>query len=384
MVYKYEQLIPVIFGMGALQQLGEEINKLGAKKALLVIDGGVKAAGIGEKAEAVLKDAGIDYVIFDKIVSDPPTEIIDEGAIFAKEQGVDVVVGIGGGSSLDVAKSIGVLQKYEPPVKQHLELPPLFLDSPIPIILIPTTAGTGSEVTQVSVISDVEKNCKLAIFVRSTLAIVDPALTLTVPPAITAYTGLDALSHAVESVTALNWNPNSELLALSAIEKIGKFLPIACADGYNEEARTNLSLAANWAGIAFAATDIHFGHSIADGFSGAFHTPHGLNCAWATPEVVSILAKTMPDKIKLIGEALGVAFSGSEEPGEIGEITAAAIRKLMKDSGIKSLKDSGYSREDVMAIVPAVVSSGYLYNSPIEVNEAVATELVSGVYDNYQ
>jgi alcohol dehydrogenase class IV len=224
---RYEQLVPVVFGAGVISQLGEEVAKLGAKKALLVYDGGVKAAGIGVKAEESLKAAGVDYVIFDKITSDPPTETIDEGASFGRENNIDIVVGVGGGSSLDASKAIGIFQTAELPSAQHIVLPPKFIASETPIVLVPTTSGTGSEATQMSVLSDVSRNIKSAIFTRSTLAIVDPELTLTVPSAVTAYTGLDALSHAVEAVTSKNWNPRSEACALYAIEKISKYLTVA-------------------------------------------------------------------------------------------------------------------------------------------------------------
>jgi 1,3-propanediol dehydrogenase len=383
MVTKYEQLVPVLFGAGAIGRLGEEVKKLGAKKALFVYDGGVKAAGINEKAEASLKSADVEYVIFDKIVSDPPTEIIDEGAWFGRENKIDVVIGVGGGSSLDAAKAIAVFQTTEPPSAQHIVLPPKTILSEIPVVLVPTTSGTGSEATQMCVLSDVKRNIKSAIFTRSTLAIVDPELTLTVPPHVTAYTGLDALSHAVEAVTAKNRNPRSEALALEAIRKIGKYLPAAYRNGGDLDARTELCAASNLAGIAFADTDVHYGHCIADGLSLVFHTPHGYNCALATPEVLKLSAQASPDKVRSIGEALGVVFADDVSPEAIGEKTASAIYDLMAEVEIKSLRASGKTKEETMRAVQPAFESGMKYNAPFEVTEEMTKRVYENIYDNY-
>jgi 1,3-propanediol dehydrogenase len=374
----------VIFGAGTISQLGEEIVKLGAKKALLVYDGGVKAAGIGVKAEDSLKAAGLDYVIYDKITSDPPTEVIDEGALLGRDNHIDVVVGVGGGSSLDASKAIAIFQTAELPSAQHLVLPPKFMASQTPIILVPTTSGTGSESTQMSVLSDVSRNIKSAIFTRSNLAIVDPELTLTVPPAVTAYTGLDALSHAVEAVTSANWNPRSEACALWAIEKISKYLPIAYKDGGNIEARTNLAAASNLAGIAFTDTDVHFGHCIADGLSLVFHTPHGYNCALATPEVLKISVHYVTDKVRLIGEAFGLTFADDASPEEIGEQTADAIHALMHEVDIVSLEASGKSLDETMKAVEPAFASGMKYSAPFEATVEMTEAVYKGIYANYK
>jgi alcohol dehydrogenase class IV len=280
MIFQYNQLVPVIFGAGAISQLGEQVKALGCKKVMCVYDGGVKAAGIGSKAESSLKAAGVDFVVFDKISADPPSAIIDEASALARAEKVDGLVGVGGGSSMDSSKAIALMTDRPGSIRDYLQGPPLSLKSSLPIVLVPTTSGTGSECTQVCVITHEEQNAKLAVFVRSSLAIVDPELVKTLPPSGTASTGLDAFAHAAESVTCKNWNPRSELLALTAIAKIKKYLPVACKDGSDMEARTEMCLASNWAGIAFADTDVHVGHCVADSFSVGFHTPHGLNCAW--------------------------------------------------------------------------------------------------------
>jgi 1,3-propanediol dehydrogenase len=384
MICQYNQLVPVLFGAGAVTLLGEKVSELGCKKVLCVYDRGIKAAGLSVKAEQSLKAANVEFIVFDKIVADPPSELIDEGGKLAKESGVDCVVGIGGGSSMDAAKAIALLLDHEPPVAQYLKLPPLELKSSVPIVLIPTTAGTGSEVTQISILLHTKINAKLSVFLRSTLAIVDPELTLSVPPAVTAFTGLDALSHAVEAITAKKWNPRSEVLALSAIQKIAAYLPVAYQDGNNVEARTNLCLASNWAGIAFADTDVHFGHSIADGISAAFHTPHGINCAWVTPQTIELVTAAMPGKVKLIGEAMGVSFTGNESSEAIGAKTAQSIRDLMKTVQIMSMSEMGFPRDRVVSCAKVAMESGLRFNCPVAVTREMTEDMLGKIYDNYK
>lgn len=384
MVFLYDQQVPVLFGAGAIDLLGEKIAEMGCKKVLCVYDGGVKAAGINQKAETSLKKAGLAFVIFDRVSPEPPTSLIDEGGVFAKANDIDCVVGIGGGSSMDAAKAVALLLCHEPPISQYLTLPPMMLEASVPIVLVPTTSGTGSEATQVSVLSNEEQNAKMALFVKSDLAIVDPELSHTVPPQVTASTGLDALSHAVEAITAKKRNPRSELLAQAAIQKIAKYLPIAYKDGNNKEAREQLSLASNWAGIAFADTDVHFGHSVADGISAEFHTPHGINCAWATPATIELVAPVVPEKVKIIGAAMGAAYDGSEDPAALGKKAADAVRELMKAVDIQSMAEMGFSREAALNAADGAMESGLRFNCPVEVTPEIAGQVMGNIFDNYR
>lgn len=386
MSFRYNQLVPVVFGNGAINELGEQVKALGCKKVMCVYDGGVKAAGIAPKAEASLKAAGVDFVVYDKITADPKDIEVNECGTLAKESGVDGFVAIGGGSSMDCAKAAALLMNHDAPIQQYFTAPPSFLDCAVPVILVPTTAGTGSEVTQVCVITQTPENYKPSIFMRSTLAIVDPELTYTVPPTVTANTGLDALTHACESITAKGRNPRSELLAKAAIEKIAKYLPIAVKDGGNTEARYELCLASNWAGIAFADTDCHLGHNMADGISNAFHTPHGMNCVWVCPELMNACAAVAPREVKVVGEALGAVFTGSETDAEIGEKTAAAMRALMKSVGLKSPKEMGFDRQTFIDCykVAMEIDLGLRLNCPFEATADVVRDLYTKIYDNYQ
>jgi alcohol dehydrogenase class IV len=384
MAYNFEQIVPLLFGAGAIDQLGTKLKELGCKKVLCVYDAGVKAAGIGSKAEAALTAAGIEYTVFDKVSSDPPAKMIDEGADAARSNRVDGVVGVGGGSSLDTAKAIAVLLEYPSPVVQYLQIPPRMFRPKTPLVLIPTTAGTGSEMTQVSVISDTDRNLKLSIFVRGSLAIIDPELSLSVPPEVTAYTGLDALSHAIEAITGGMRNPHSEAFALEAVSLIVKNLPIAYKNGSDIAARTNLSLAANFAGLAFSNADNHVGHMLADALSLAFHTPHGVNCALATPATFTYLSTILPDKLRLIGKAMGIAFNDGASDEEAGEQIADAFRALMREVGIKSLKARGFDRDTVLNAAEDVVNGVLAFNCPVPVDMPMARKLLEIMYDRYE
>lgn len=385
-VFTYDQSVPVVFGDGAIDMLGEKVKALGCKKVMCVYDGGVKAAGIAPRAEASLKAAGVDYVVYDKIESDPADTLVNECGALAVAEGVDGFVGVGGGSSMDCAKAASLLLSHPAPIEQYFTAPPSFMETSVPIVLVPTTAGTGSEVTRVCVITRSSDHAKPSIFLQPALAIVDPSLTLTVPPHVTAYTGLDAFTHASESITAKGRNPRSELLAVAAIQKIAKYLPLAVQDGSNKEARYHLALAANWAGIAFTDTDCHLGHTMADGISSAFHTPHGMNCAWVNPEIMKVVAPAVPDKVQVVGEALGVSFTGGESAEEIGEKTAAAVRALMKACGLRSPSEMKLDRGTFIDCCKMAIQIdlGLRLNCPVEPTEELIRAAYEQAYDNYQ
>lgn len=169
----YQQLNPVVFGNGAIRELGERVKSLGCSKVLCVYDAGVLAAGIAPKAEASLRAAGVQCVIFDRVEADPTDLLVNEAGALALANKVDGVVAVGGGSSMDLAKAASLLLKYPAPIQQYFTAPPSFLDAPVPVILVPTTSGTGSEVTQVAVITRTEDHSKPSVFLRSALAIVD-------------------------------------------------------------------------------------------------------------------------------------------------------------------------------------------------------------------
>ena len=384
-IHEYTLNAPVVFGAGAIGKIGEKVRSMGCKRAMCVCDEGVKNAGILDIVMSFLREAGIETIVFDAVLPDPPSTIINDAGDLARKTGIDCVIGIGGGSSMDTAKAVSILQKHGGSITDYLNLqgPPFFVDGGVPVILAPTSAGTGSEVTNICVVSHVERNEKIVVLTNVSQAIVDPELCRTAPPDVTANGGFDALSHAAEAITAKEWNPFSELLGLAAIRRIREYLPAACKDGNDKRAREELSLASNWAGIAFASTNVHVGHAATDSISIIFHTPHGLNCAWVTPAVLEMCSETVPEKVKLIGEALGVVFIGNESTGEIGRIASEACRALMRQCGIRPMESYGLSREKVLSGANNMLSNGLCLNSPMEITGATAEKLLASAYDNY-
>jgi alcohol dehydrogenase len=384
MYRQYSQPSTVLFGCGAIAALGDKVKELGCQKALCVFDTGIEKAGITEKAFESLRAAGVGYVAYNGVVPDPPVEVVDKGAEVARASGVDCLIGIGGGSSMDTAKAISVLLTKPGKASDYVLAKPIYIDTKTPVFLVPTTAGTGSEITSVAVISRPDMNTKWSVFLNVNIAIVDPELTVTLPKLETATTGLDALSHAMEAMTGLNWNPHSDLVGEAAIRKIAKNLVTAYNEPDNIEARSEMMLAANFAGLAFNDPITNIGHAAADAFSCHFHTPHGYNCAVALPSAMALSAPVVPEKMRVIAAAMGIPLTGRETGKQLGELVAEAIRELMRAVDLRSLKAMGFKREDVVSFVPDVVSNHLSSYSPVKVTEDVAYKLLADIYDSYQ
>ena len=384
MIHKFSHSATILFGWGVVSELGEKVKELGCKKAMCVIDKGIENTPIPGRVMKHLTDAGINVVVFSGVVADPPVEVVDEGGALARREGVDCLIGIGGGSSMDTAKAISILLSNPGQAKDYILAKPVYYDTKTPVILVPTTSGTGSEVTSVCIISRPDVNAKWSAFVNTTYAVVDPELTLTLPKRETANTGLDALSHAAEGMTTTMWGPHSDVFGEAAIRKIVKNLVTAYNEPTNQEARTEMMLAANFAGLAFNDPITHIGHACADALSCHFHTPHGYNCGICLPTAMKITAPAMPEKMCVIASALGIPLSGSETGEQLGAMVADKIRELMRAVGIKSLKEMGFSREDVLSFVPDVVSNHLSTYCPVQITEDKAREILADIYDSYQ
>src|SRR5690554_780788 len=379
---RYAQTCPIIYGVGTIGVLGEEVKKLGCTKVMVVSDEIVSKLEVYAKGKKSLLDAGLEIVEFSKVIADPPDYIINEAGEIAKAEKIDGIVAVGGGSPMDVAKGVNVLVNNPGPVNQYFGNP--FYKPGVPVVMVVTTAGTGSESTSVGVITDTINDAKNSVIVNATLGILDPEATLTVPPELTAATGMDAFAHAAEAITAKMQNPKSELLGVAAIKKVMANLPVAIADGSNIDSRGELLLASNFAGMAFNDALVHLGHAIAHSAGAKYHITHGVVCALALPEVMKYAAAIDAEKVKLIGEAMSISFSGKESAEEIGEIVAADIRKFIKGIGIKSFKDLGISREDLIAdITPMVFKDACYMFVPKELEKAEVEAILGDIYDNY-
>lgn len=379
---RYAQTCPIIYGVGTIGVLGEEVKNLGCTKVMVVSDENVTKQEAYIKSKQSLLEAGLKIIEFAKIIPDPPDDIINQGGEIAKTEQIDGIVAIGGGSPMDAAKGINVLINNPGPVNQYFGNP--FYTPGVPVVMVVTTAGTGSESTSIGVITDTAHHVKNSVICNATLGILDPEATLTVPSELTAVTGMDIFAHAAEAVTAKIPNPKSELLAVEAIKKVMANLPLALADGTNINARGELLLASNFAGIAFNDALVHLGHAIAHSVGAKFHLTHGMVCALALPEVMKYAATVNGEKVKIVGEAMHIRFSGRESDGEIGEMVAGAIRNFTKKINIKSFEALGMSRNELIAIAPLVFQDACYHFVPKELTKDEVEVILGNMYDNYQ
>lgn len=385
MITTYQQLCPVIFGPGALEQLGTKAKELKATHVFCICDAGVRTTGMADHVKDILEKEGIETCIFDGVLPDAPNEMVEEAGRKANGFGADMVLGIGGGSSLDTAKSVAVLCDNPAPLSQYYLSQGGTFQMKTPLVLIPTASGTGSEVTIMSVIHDEHSDAKEAVMRPGDLAIVDPELTVTAPPGVTASTALDAMSHAVEAYTSAGHTPNSDMQALEAIRLIHDNLKTAYEDGKNLEARTNLAFASNIAGMAFNDASVHFGHAAAHELGIRFHMPHGVACALTLPEVVHFAGDVMPDRVKKIAEALGMKDAAKSTAAEGEKYAIKSIKDLMKAVGIKSMKEQGLTLEDVKSCAKgAVEKNAFIAASPKEVTVPVMEKLLEEMYALYE
>lgn len=381
MVSTYTQLCPVLFGVGAIEQLGEKAVAMGAKKALCVFDAGVKKAGLADRIVGLLEKAGIAVACFDEVIPDPTDEVVEKAGAAARAFGANLIVGLGGGSSLDTAKAASALNANPSPVQQYWSK---LLTKKTPLILIPTVSGTGSESTIMSVVVDQRTHIKEAILNPGDLAIVDPQLTVSAPASVTAASGMDALAHAVESYTTNCGNPRSDVLSLEAMRLIVANLEAACKDGSNIAAREKLSLASNFAGISFSDASVHIGHAAAHELGNSFRMPHGVACALTLPEVIRFVADALPERSLRIAEALGVALPAGASGVQAADLAIARVHALMTAIGIRSLKAQGIAREAVVAAATSAVEKNWFVCCAVKkVDVAVMADFLGKVYDNY-
>ncbi len=376
---EYSQLCPVLFGEGAADALPEKIRFFGGGPVLFITDPGIRGTGLVDRMADAVRAAGIDADIFDEVEADAPDTAIDLcDEKLLRKKAYHVLVGVGGGSSMDSAKAIAVLAENPGPVSKY------FMTwqngREVKLILIPTTSGTGSEVTPMCVIHDTVNNIKTGILRPADYAVVDPALTVSCPPKVTAQTGMDALSHAVEAYTCTSRNAHSDLLALECVRLIANNLEAACADGNDMAARAALAFASNIAGIAFAESSVHVGHAIAHETGVVLEQPHGLICALVTPIVIEYSAPCFPERMVPLTQALGVTDA---TPETAGKLAADAVRKLSRALGIPSLRELGCRREDVVACAQGAVDHNIFINTaPRPTGVPEVAELLGLMYDD--
>ena len=374
---------PILFGCGTSKLTGEKLKEFGCKKVLVVYDKGVKAAGIVDLILGHIKAAGVDIVCYDSVLLDPPDYTVNEAAALGVYENVDGIVGIGGGSPMDTAKGVRVLLSNAPPINKYfmsMDTPPLDETKMKPLIVIPTTAGTGSEASPGAIITDSQTQQKRAVNCSVSLGIVDPELTVGLPPEITANTGIDALCHAVEALTSRMPNRISEAVGKEAVSLISKYLPIAYKEGSNLEAREAMSLAATLSTVCLRGPYGHIPHAFGKGLSTKWHVPHGTTVGVLLAETMRFIAPAVPDKVKLIAECMGANVPVNASPEDIGNIAAGAIRTLLNEVNFPALKSFIKSKDELLDKISDIYVSPVFF-SPRPMSLEEAKEFLANSYD---
>lgn len=354
----------MMVGPGASARLGRAIGDFGHHKILVVTDAVVSRLGLMAPMLAALEAGGTAFVVFDEITPDAPMPLIEKGIALFTSEGCDAIVAFGGGSAMDAAKAIGLSAANH---KHPRQLVGYFrgLRGPAPIYAVPTTAGTGSEVTVAAVVSDPEDHHKLVIAdtrIVPRMAALDPELMVGLPPAITAATGMDALTHAVEAFIGHWGTAETDRMALSAVGMIYDNLPRAFDHGDDLAAREKMALASTYAGLAFTRANVGYVHAIAHQFGGLYHTPHGLANAIVLPHVLRFLAPAVTGKLAVLAVRAKVGQAGEPE-AELARKFLDSVEAMNRRLGIPAFLDA-LREDDIPALARAACREADL-NYPV-------------------
>lgn len=371
-VNNFEFVLPtkIIYGEGMINKLPDEIRKMNHKKPLIITDKGLIAAGLVAKITDILDEAGMPYSIFDGIQPNPRDTTVTEAAEWARKEDSDMLIAIGGGSSMDTAKAVGVILTEGGRINDYEGLD--VVSKPITdLIAIPTTVGTGSEVTFWSVITDTKRHFKMSIgspLIAAKLAIVDPELVETLPPAMIAATGMDALTHAIEGYTGKLAEPITDACGLYAIQMIGENIRDAVYDN-SADARGKMLLGSLIAGICFGNSDIAGVHCMGEAMGGLYDMPHGVSMAIMLPHVMEYNYVACLDKFVNIARVLGENITGLSKR-EAAHKAIEAVRQLNMDLGIPTLKAAGAKESDIDELAERSAANVSVDSNPRRADQA--------------
>ncbi|HWD57902.1 MAG TPA: iron-containing alcohol dehydrogenase [Stellaceae bacterium] len=372
-------------GGGALGELAELLARFGLRHPLIVTDPFIAKSGILDRATSLLAGAKMQWAVFDDTVSDPTTEIIGAGVEKLREAPYDSLIAIGGGSPIDTAKGMSVLHANGGAMRNY-KVPNDIPKIGLPIIAIPTTAGTGSEVTRFTVITDTETDEKMLIAGLAccpTVAIVDFELTLTMPLRLTADTGIDSLTHAIEAYVSKRANPYADGMARNAMGLIARNIRTACAEPNNRVAREAMMLGATTAGMAFSNSSVALVHGMSRPIGAFFHVPHGLSNAMLLPEITAFSAPAALDRYADCARAMGVTEEGEGSQAAVARLLDA-LHALNDDLKVPSPKAYGIAKSRYDELLPTMASqalaSGSPANNPRVPSQDEIIELYQRVY----
>lgn len=355
----------ILWGPNMWQRVGREAAQLGGEKALIVADEFLVRSDRAAQMVGLLSEAGVGAVVYRKEMAEPTDRQVERGLELLREGGCDLVVAFGGGSAIDAAKAIAIMADNPGSIADCIRESRM-VSSRIPLIAVSTTAGTGSEVTRFTIITDTSNDVKMLISdpdLIPDVAIVDPTLTLTCPPAVTASAGIDALIHAIEAYISRRATPLTDALALSAIERISVHLREAWLHGDNLKARSQVMLGSLEAGMAFSNSSVALIHGMSRPIGAYFHIPHGLSNAMLLPAVMEYSLSGAPERYADIARAMGQGGDGAS--GEVmPEEAVVAAHRLNQDLEVPSLSEFGVDSRRLRELAPAMARDALASGSP--------------------
>lgn len=361
--FAFELPTKLEYGIGISKNLSPYLKDMGAEKILLVTDQGIVKSGMLDSIEKQLASAGMDWVRFSDVEPNPKDYNVEAGAALAKKEGCDSIMALGGGSPIDCAKAISIVAVQGRSCRYYEDRSRIGSDV-LPIIAVPTTAGTGSEITFGSVITDTKEKFKFTIkspIIGPRIAILDPELTVSMPKSLTASTGMDALTHAIEGYTALNSEPIGDAIALHAVELISKYLKRAYDDGNDVEARAGMLVGSTMAGIAFSHSDVAAVHCIAEALGAKYDAPHGVCNAVVLAPMMEYNMNYCRARYSRIARSMGLSFS-SEEEGASKAVKA--VKALAEAVELPSFRSLGIKEEDMEELAAKSAKNGSNRDNP--------------------
>ncbi len=371
----------IITGAGSTETVGEQATRLGATKVLIVTDLGILKIGYADEIAKNLHNAGITSTIFSDVTPDPTLQNVTDGLNQYRAENCDVIVSIGGGSAIDCGKGISIKLTNNGEFADYMGIDKI-PNQGAPLIAIPTTAGTGSEVTKVTVITDTNRNVKMMLSsacLLASVAIVDPLLSLTTPPHLTAAVGADALTHAIEAYISKRAQPITDALALKAIRLISGSLRQAWSDGGNISARTDMMLGATIAGMAFSNSSVALVHGMSRPIGAYFHIHHGLSNSVLLLDVMEFSVVGAPQRFADIAEAMGEKIEGLSLMKQ-ADAAITAVERLVKDIDMPRLGQIGIEEEKFYEVVEQMAADAIASGSPANNPRQATQEEIIALY----
>lgn len=383
MIGLFEFILPtkIRYGAGIIEVLGEELRLLKSRKVMVITDKGLVNAGMVEKITGIIKSEGIDFIIYDEIEANPKDYNVEACAEKAREESIDTIVAFGGGSPIDAAKAVTVLARQGGKVRDYQGKGKIKEDC-LPLITIPTTAGTGSEVTFSSVITDTKEKFKFTIkstAIAAKTAIIDPELTLTVPPAVTAATGIDALTHAIEGYTANCTEPIAEAVGLYAVEYIARNIVEAVKNGKNIKARDEMMMGSLLAGLSFSHADVASVHCMAEALGSMYDAPHGMCNAILLPYVMEYNLPATGYKYARVARAMGIEEKDDFKAAVKG---IEHIKQLSKEIGLPGIRSLKVNTDDFELLAEMSIKNGSNESNPRKMTKEEYVLLFNKAYDD--